>query len=51
MQYHLKKNPPRVRPDVFRHRPTLYLTAEKSPSVILKKNDEKRPAASSVRAD
>jgi hypothetical protein len=51
MLYHLKKNPPKVRPDVFRHPTTIYLTAAKRPSVILKSRDEKRPAASSVRVD
>jgi hypothetical protein len=49
MMYHLKKDPPKTKPVVFRQPVALYLTAKKRPSVILKIRDESRPAPASAR--
>jgi hypothetical protein len=43
MMYHLKKETPKTKPVVFRQPTTLYLTANKRPSVILKNSDDTRP--------
>ncbi len=49
MMYHLKKDTPKAKPDVFRHPTTLYLTANKRPSVILKNRDDTRPVPAIVK--
>jgi hypothetical protein len=43
MMYHLKKETPKTKPVVFRQPTTIYLTANKRPSVILKNSDDTRP--------
>jgi hypothetical protein len=49
MMYHLKKETPKTKPVVFRQPTTLYLTANKRPSVILKNSDDTRPVPAVVK--